>query len=188
MSVSIMRHMRLHLSRFRRNEDGNLAVETMIIAPILFWAFVALFVIFDAYRQHGVNQKAAYTIGDLVSRQSDAIDLNFLTGSQELFDTLTRSSAQTTVRITSVQYDQASNTYLRDWSESIGDVPPATPQEVAGWSTRLPVLPNFEYITVVETWSRYEAPFTVGIEAHDIVNFVFTRPRYSPKICWNACV
>lgn len=188
MTVSILRLLRNHLSRFRRNEDGNLAVETMIIVPILFWAFVALFVIFDAYRQHGANQKAAYTIGDLVSRQSDALDLDFLTGSRQLFDTLIRSSAQTTVRITSVQYDGASDTYMRDWSQSIGAVPPATPEEVAGWRTRLPILPNFEYITVVETWSEYEAPFTVGIETHDIQNFVFTRPRYAPKICWNVCI
>ena len=169
---------------FWRREDGNLAIEAMIIFPILFWAFLAMIVFFDAYRQHGLNQKAAYTIGDLVSRQSDAIDSDFLEGSRELFDTLIRSSNETSLRVTSVWYDAASDTYMRDWSESDGTEPPATEEEVAGWRDLLPVLPNFESITVVETVSRYEAPFNVGIVSHEIRNFIFTRPRYAPNITW----
>ena len=170
---------------FWRREDGNLAVEAMIIIPVLFWAFLALVVIFHAYRQHSLNQKAAYTIGDLVSRQPDAIDLAFLTGSRELFDTLIRSSNETSLRVTAVWYDAASDTYMKDWSKSNGTEPEATDAEVAGWREFLPIMPNFESITVVETWSRYQAPFNVGIVSHDIHNFIFTRPRYAPNITWS---
>jgi hypothetical protein len=176
---------RRFLTRFSRKEDGNIAVEALIIVPILFWAYLALFVIFDAYRQHSINQKAAYTIGDLVSRQSNAIDLAFLTGARTLFDTLARSSEQTSVRVTSVWYDQANDRYVRDWSQSVGTEIAATDEEVAGWANLLPVMPNFESITVVETWSRYNAPFTIGINNHDIHNFIFTRPRYAPNITWD---
>jgi hypothetical protein len=171
---------------FWRREDGNLAVEAMIIFPVLFWAFLALIVIFDAYRQHSLNQKAAYTIGDLVSRQPNAIDPAFLTGSRQLFDTLIRSSNETSLRVTSVWYDAASDTYMRGWSETDGSQQPATEAEVAGWRDLLPIMPNFESITVVETWSRYQAPFNVGIVSHDIRNFIFTRPRYAPNITWSG--
>lgn len=175
------------VARFRRREDGSIAVETMIIIPILFWAFLAMLVIFDAYRQHSINQKAAYTIGDLVSRQHNAIDFDFISGTRALFNTLTRSSVETGVRITSVRYDETNNIYLRDWSEAVGSASSASADEVAGWAANLPIMPDGEFITVLETWSRYQAPFSIGIETHDIHNFVFTRPRNSPKICWNIC-
>lgn len=172
------------LATFHKDEHGNIAIETIIIVPILFWAFMATFAIFDAYRQHSINQKAAYTIGDLVSRQPDALDAAFLAGTQALFDDLARTHGRSALRITSVWYDQTNDRYVRDWSRAIGERSVASAQEVEAWANRLPVMPNFEHITVVETWAPYRAPFDVGIAAHNIHNFIFTRPRYAPNITW----
>lgn len=183
---------RTALGGFFRKEDGNVALEAVIIAPILFWAYMALFVIFDAYRQHSINQKAAYTIGDMVSREDRALTGAYMTGARSLFDSLARSAEPSTVRITSVWFDAANNRYVCDWSESIGSVGDATIKQVENWDTHLPVMPNFERITVVETWTRYVAPFSIGIADHDIHNFIFTRPRRAPAITWEdtsaACV
>lgn len=179
------------LRRFAVGEEGNIALETVIIAPILFWAYMATVTIFDAYRQHSINQKAAYTIGDMVSREDRALNAAYLTGARSLFDSLARSAEPSSVRITSVWYDAANGLYVCEWSQSRGTVPPATLAEVEDWDVRLPVLPNFERITVVETWARYSAPFNVGIADHDIHNFIFTRPRRAPSITWDgngACV
>lgn len=177
--------LRRCVTRFGRHEDGNLAVETMIIIPVLFWAFLAMLVMFDAYRQHSINQKAAYTIGDLISRQTDDIDPAFLGGTKDLFDVLTRSASETSVRVTAVSFDAAENEYVLEWSEALGAQVGATADEVVGWASRLPVMPDAEWITVVETWSAYEAPFNIGITDHEIRNFVFTRPRNSPEIGWD---
>jgi len=171
---------------FQRGEDGNIAIETLIIAPVLFWAFMATFTIYDAYRQHSINQKASYTIGDLVSRQVDALDQSFLTGTQSLFEDLARTQGRAAIRITSVWYDETNDRYQRAWSHAIGNQPAADDLDVAGWRDRLPIMPNFEFITVVETWSLYEAPFTIGIADHEIHNFIFTRPRYAPNITWQG--
>ncbi|MFK7869900.1 MAG: TadE/TadG family type IV pilus assembly protein [Roseobacter sp.] len=176
--------LRGRLRVFCKDQTGNVAVEAIIIVPILFWAFFATFTIFDAYRQHSINQKAAYTIGDLVSRQFEALDPTFLNGTRELFEDLARSNGQSSVRITSVWYDEANDRYVREWSRSVGSKLAAGPTEVESWNTRLPVMPNFEFITVVETWTPYAAPFDVGIIDHEIHNFIFTRPRYAPCITW----
>ncbi|MCV3272601.1 TadE/TadG family type IV pilus assembly protein [Roseobacter sinensis] len=186
MPLSYIPRARAALRRFRRAEDANIALEAVIIAPILFWAYMATVTIFDAYRQHSINQKAAYTIGDMVSREDRALNVAYMTGARSLFDSLARSPEPSTVRITSVWFDAANNRYVCDWSQSIGVLPPATTAQVEGWDELLPILPNFERITVVETWSRYSAPFNIGIGDHDIHNFIFTRPRRAPSISWDG--
>ncbi|MGZ2258483.1 TadE/TadG family type IV pilus assembly protein [Roseobacter sp. A03A-229] len=191
MHTPLLDKLRRGLGRFGRKEDANIALEAVIIAPILFWAYMATVTIFDAYRQHSINQKAAYTIGDMVSREDRALTGAYMSGARSLFDSLARSSEPSTVRVTSVWYDAVNNRYVCDWSQSIGGLAPATASEVERWDTLLPVLPNFERITVVETWARYNAPFQVGIGDHDIHNFIFTRPRRAPAITWDgnaACI
>ena len=184
MRIPLRTRARVALNGFFRREDGNIALEAVIITPILFWAYMALFVIFDAYRQHSINQKAAYTIGDMVSREDRALTGAYMTGARSLVDSLARSAEPSTVRITSVWFDAANNRYVCDWSESIGAIGDATVRQVETWDTLLPVMPNFERITVVETWTRYVAPFSIGIGDHDIHNFIFTRPRRAPAITW----
>ncbi|MEP2640579.1 hypothetical protein [Roseobacter sp.] len=186
MGKTSQTHIRRGLHRFARREHGNVTLETVIIAPILFWAFMAVVVIFDAYRQHSINQKAAYTIGDMISREDRAIGPTYLSGTRNLFDSLARSAEPSSIRVTSVRYDADNDLYLRNWSGSIGNIESATEAEVQGWDERLPIMPDDESITVVETWSRYAAPFSVGINDHDIQNFIFTRHRSSGVNTWDS--
>ncbi|MEM6888017.1 MAG: hypothetical protein AAF636_07740 [Pseudomonadota bacterium] len=181
----VIQKIKAHLRCFRSEERGNIAIEFIIIVPVLFWGFFATVTIFDAYRQHSVNQKAAYTIGDLVSRQPDALDPAFLSGAQDLFEDLVRINGGSSIRVTSVWYDEVNDRYVRDWSRAVGAKLDAGVVEVESWNNLLPLMPNFEYITVVETWTDYSAPFDVGIVDHEIHNFIFTRPRYAPSITWS---
>jgi Flp pilus assembly protein TadG len=41
------------------DDAGSVSVETVIIMPILLWVYVATFVIFDGFRTHNQNVKAA---------------------------------------------------------------------------------------------------------------------------------
>lgn len=184
MRISALSLLRARLVHFARRDDGNIALEAVIIAPVLFWAYMALFVIFDAYRQHSINQKAAYTIGDMVSREDRFLNQTYLDSTQRLFDSLARSAEQSSIRITEVSYDAPNDKYVKRSSRSVGSVPEATDEQVENWDTALPVMPDRENITVVETWSRYRAPFNIGIGDHDIHNFIFTRHRSSGRINW----
>lgn len=185
MRAPLLARARMALRGFCRREDASIALETMIIAPILFWAYMALFVIFDVYRQHAINQKAAYTIGDMVSREDRALGPTYMSGTRRLFDSLARSAQPSSIRITMVQYNAANDRYVRIDSQPIGTVPPATATQVENWDNKLPIMPDGEQITVVETWARYRAPFNIGIGDHDIHNFIFTRHRSGGINSWD---
>jgi Flp pilus assembly protein TadG len=127
--------LRHWIKRYSRDEDGSIAIEMMLLLPMLFWAFLTLFSIFDAYRKHSMNQKAAFTIGDMISRETALVNQAYLNGTQQLLSYLTNADlSDTSIRITSVKYDP---------------------------------------------------PYNTGLSDHEIVNFVFTRPRYAPQVLWD---
>lgn len=184
----MINHIKRAALAFRKDDSGSIAIETMLIIPGLFWAYLAMFAIFDSYRHHAINQKAAYTIGDLVSRETTPIDADYMTGMQDLLKYLTRTAdiGDVSIRISSLQYDETQDIYKRDWSEVKGGlVQPLANGSTDDWHARLPVLPDKERITVVETFVKYDAPFNTGLSERTIQNFVFTRPRYAPCVLFD---
>ena len=183
LSVSL----RKRLGRFASDQDANVAIEATIILPVMFWAYLTMFSIFDAYRQYTESQKAAYTISDLISRQTTPLDAAFIDSTRELFDTMTRTIDRPSVRVTIVKYDLDTDDYTVEWSESRGSFLALDDADIADWDSRLPVMPDEENVIIFETLSTYDPPFNTGLENQTISNFVFTRPRYAPQVCWLAC-
>jgi hypothetical protein len=172
------------IRRFSQQDRGSVAIEAVILIPLLIWVFLALYATFHTYRTHMVNQKAAYTIGDMVSRETYPLDQAYLTGTRSFFAFLTgANSADLSVRLTVVFYDEETDTYQMDWSKAIG-VSPVTEEDVLGWADALPTLLDQDRITVVETFHNYDPPFNTNLTTHTVANFVFTRPRYTPQILW----
>jgi Flp pilus assembly protein TadG len=177
------------LRRFRSEERGSVAIEAVIILPMLFWTFLALFAAFDSYRTYSVNQKAAYTIADMVSRETNPLDADYLSGARSLLRYMTNAElADVSVRVTMVYFDAEDGQYHLDWSNQSGTILPATATEVAGWRTQLPTLPDQERVIVVETFHDYDPPFDTGMVDRNVANFVFTKPRYAPQVLWSAGV
>ena len=172
---------------FLRREDGTIAIEAMIILPLLFWTFMTVFAIFHSFQTTANHQKAAYTIGDAISRETVPIDDDYLDGARDLYEYLTVSQGQSALRISSLWYDGEKDEFKRDWSQTRGWVTGLTNSDVKNWTDRLPVMPDGERVVLVETWSNYTAPFSTGLEQREIRNFVFTRPRYAPRVCWDSC-
>lgn len=172
---------------FLRREDGVIAIEAMIIMPVMFWAFLSMFSIFDAFRTYSITQKAAYTVGDAVSRETAPIDSDYLTGVLDMFEYLSGSQGNSSLRITSLVYDAGDDRFYRDWSQTRGNKQPLRNSDIANWKDKLPVMPDRERIVLVETWTTYEPPFATGLEQREIRTFVFTRPRYAPRVCWVEC-
>ncbi|MEP1538701.1 MAG: hypothetical protein ABJQ34_08685 [Paracoccaceae bacterium] len=184
----MVKHIKRAVHAFRKDETGSIAIETMLIIPALFWAYLAMFAIFDSYRHHAINQKAAYTIGDLVSRETTPIDVDYMTGMRDLLKYLSRTAntSDVSIRISSLQYDETQDIYKREWSEVQGGlVQPLSSGSTDNWHARLPILPDKERITVVETFVNYDAPFNTGLSDRTIQNFVFTRPRYAPCVLFD---
>lgn len=181
-----MKRLTQYLRGFRDEDRGSIAVETIIIIPILFWGYLSMFAIFDAYRQHAINQKAAYTLGDVISRETTPIDNNYLNGAREMLAYLTANdTADVALRVTSVTYDADNDEYTRFWSEKKGWMPALNNEAIQALRDDLPVMPDNETVVVVETFVKYDPPFNTGLQNREIHNFVFTRPRYAPQVLWS---
>lgn len=172
---------------FWRREDGTVAVEAMLVMPIMFWAFLSMFAIHDAFRAYGIHQKAAYSIGDAISRETVPIDDEYFDGVRDMFEYLAHSKGQTDMRISQIWYDEGEDAYKVDWSEKRGVIQQLTDPDVQNWHHKLPVMPDNERVVLLETWSTYDPPFETGLTNDEIRTYVFTRPRYAPRVCFDTC-
>lgn len=182
-----MKHMKKWLRRFGRQDDGTIAIETVLIIPALFWTYLAMFAIFDAYREYATNQKATYVIADMVSRETTPIDDEYVNGARDMMRFLTGAPnvSDVSIRVSSIFYDASTMSYGLDWTEKRGWVPDLSAGVVAGWTNRLPVMSDNDRITLVETWVKYDPPFNTGLSDRIVENFVFTKPRYAPMVLFN---
>lgn len=174
------------LRRFARQDDGSVSLEALILMPVILWVWAAMFSIFETYEEYSLNQKAAFTIGDMISRETLPIDGDYLDGAHDLLDYITQSQGPSTLRVSSLQYDKRQNRFYVHWSRARGAETAATNTDVAAWTNRLPSIPDDEYIVVTETMTTFSPPFNIGLGEPEITNFVFTRPRYAPRVLFSG--
>lgn len=174
-------------NRFREDTRGSITVEFVIMIPIIFWAFMALYVFFDGYRQSSINLKAAYTISDVLSRETGYVDDDYIDAMQSLFQFLTLDGSETGLRISVLRWDADDEKHYVDWSTE-RDWPSATVWTDANIDTiedQLPVMSDGERLILVETHNTYEPIFNVGLGTQDLENFVFTSPRFVEQVVWD---
>lgn len=167
---------------FLADTGGSVSVEFLMVMPALFWAFMSTYTYFDGYRQSAVNLKAAYTISDLISRETEVINPAYIDGMHELIQVLTRSGSDTKMRITVIRWDEADDRYYVDWSTNRGYDINLDNTNIADIKAKLPVMPDNERVILVETINAFEPPFDVGVNMQSLENFVFTRPRFAPQV------
>lgn len=201
-----MKSLACHIRRFRDQEDGLVLTEFLILLPLLVWTFVALFVYWDAFRTINQAQKAAYSVSDLISRQSE-VDSTFVSGMQTVTEYLLNDSPNVKLRITSVKYKESDNKLYVLFSRSPGNKMPAltnTTVNTSAFRARIPIMANQDSVVIVETEVDYHPgkynhtrdgangvrySFDVGIPDSTFRNFVVTRPRYYLQVCFKnvAC-
>lgn len=178
--------IRKKLSKFSRCEDGSIAIEAMIILPIMFWTFLVCFSIFDTFRMYNINYRATSTISDAVSRETANLDSAYLTATHDLFEYLSLSPGNTSIRISALRFNANENEFVADWSEGRGGRSGLTAGQVQGLDERLPTLVHNEVVVLVETWTDYQPPFRTGFEQREIRNFAYTSLRAAPNICYQS--
>lgn len=174
------------LRRFSDDTKGTVAVEVSILIPVLLWALVAMWVFFDAYKTRSTTEKAAYTISDLLSRETGAIDTTFLVSAKNLFDMLAHSDSESGLRVTVVSYSGALEKYVFEWSQVQGNIDAMDGSDMTDLAGYLPVMSDGETLIIVETISTYEPPLDVGLGDQTMETFIFTRPRFAPQLIWSS--
>ncbi|MEP5154008.1 hypothetical protein [Planktotalea sp.] len=173
------------LRDFARETKGSASVEAAIIFPVVFWAYAASFTYYEAYRAQTVAEKAAYTVSDMLSRETLAITPEYMTNARNIYKDLSGlNPGETALRVTLLRWDEEDLTFTVDWSEHRGDIPQLSDLDVTDYDELLPPLVDNERIILVETASDYDPAFSVGLAPRTIETFVFTRPRFAPQLVW----
>lgn len=185
------------LRRFRRDERGTLSVETAMFFPLLIFTFVGIYTFFDGFRTQNINVRASYTIADMLSRETNMIDDDYIEGLNKVLGLLTKSDYETILRITVVTMDAHDKTtpdddeYQLVWSEVEGGtgqyVKALTPATLSTIEDRIPIMDHGDINIVVETWSGFVPIFDFGIDPYYFEHLVVTRPRFGPQLCWESC-
>lgn len=178
--------MRNLIQRYLKDDSGSISVESVLIFPLLIWAYMAFFVYFDAYRSQSMAMKASYAIADVFSRRTDYVTDSYMSGIDGLHELMTRSPEPTRMLVTVFTFNADENQYNVVWSEGGGGVEPLTTEVLNTLSTQLPTIPAGERMILLQTWAEYEPIFDVGLSDTTLNSFVVIRPRYAPQLCWNT--
>ena len=182
------------LRRFHRDDEASLSVEAVLVLPLLFWAFAASYAFFDIYRAKNLSLKGNYAISDLLSRETNTIDMNYLNGAKKVFSYLTHTDTSSWLRVTVVHCtancSRDDRTLERDWSRATNGLPTFTNADImAHFEPIIPWIATGERVIIVESGIEYDPPFSqalTGLGPRDFNDIVMTRPRFAPQLCWDG--
>lgn len=171
----------------RDDQGGSVAIELILVVPLLFWAYIGLFVYFDAYRQQNVNIKASFTVSDMLSREFNPVDQNYIDELNNVLEWLTYGRQDTRLRVTVVVYDEANDEHDLIWSAGADSTVPLTESEMRLQLTpAIPIMPDGDTAIVVETWASYRPLWSVGLPATtQLDNVVVISPRFVPQLLFD---
>lgn len=171
-----------YLRRFRQEETAAVALEAVIITPVLAWAFIGSFVVFDAFRTYNTSIKATYAIADVLSRQSATIYPRDIEGYTDIFEHMVRNDGNARLRATQISYDADTDTFRVDWSHATNGEARLFTANLIDYEGLLPTMADAETILLVETFIPYTPAFEIGMTLTTFENATFTRPRFAGQV------
>lgn len=177
---------RAALVDFGQDSRGLVATEAIILLPLVIWTYVAMFSFFDMLRMKSVNQKAAFTVADAFSRETNKIDDTYVDSSFTLFKALTRNQSPS-MRVSVLTYDDSTDKYVVRWSESRGTDAAAALNDntVNSEKDHLPSVISGDEFIYLETWNNYTTPFKIGMDFFELKSAVVINPRFADQLKWD---
>lgn len=172
------------LRRFITETRAAVAFETVLITPLLIWAFIGSFVFFDAFRIYNSSIKATHMVADMLSRQTSTVFGHDIQGMASIVEYVLRDAGEIELRVT--QIGMVSGNYQIDWSHGVNGAAQMFDVNLAALEGQLPNMANGERILLVETFINYDAPFDIGLQVLRFENFTLTRPRYAGQVPFQA--
>lgn len=182
----LIQRLKSRAAAFWEDTSGVVTLEFALAMPILFWSFMASYVFFDGYRQSTVNLKAAYTISDLISRETETIDNNYIDSMVNLMEMMTRTPSDVDLRVSVIRWDEDDDRYYLDWSANRGFLNELTNNNIGDIEDKLPTMPDNERVILVESRNTFVPLFNVGLDDIYLDNFVFTRPRFVSQVVFEG--
>lgn len=190
----MLNQIKTRLAEFKKDEEGSMAIELLIVTPILVWVLLATFVYFDVFRVEATANKAAITISEMLSREEVPITDEYVDTALAVLETLTYEEDNPDLRVTVYHFDDDDSAYKVIWSENRGFGPELTDAAllVLEGKGRLPRLNGSDHAILVESRVEYDAPFSLGFGDFDALDlqdvtfesFIVIRPRPG-RLCFD---
>jgi len=167
--------MSARLARLWRDERGVSATEFALIAPLLLFLILGTVAVFDLFRTSQRVEKATFTIGDVISRQTVVSD-SFLDSTFLVFLRLASgTAAESTLRVSSIIRN--GNVYAIQWTEVRGNATTVNGRPVP--IADLPVIASGDSVILTETFLPHRSFFSaVGVDRVIYENRASYRPRF----------
>ena len=181
---SLARWIGSALSRFRRDEKGLIATELAVVLPVFIFSIFGVYTLWDAYRMLNTSAKAAYTVSDLLSRETRTVNDAYLTGLHNTMQYLVGDRLPVKTRFTSIIYSDARKQFEVQWSRSpFGKMPQLTTSSLQAYKDKIPNMADGDAIILVESEAHFTPMMTEFLVEKNFEEFVVTRPRFVPKLC-----
>ena len=170
--------------RIKTDESGAAGIEFTLIAPLFIILMFSAFTIFDLFRADSIANKATFTIGDFMSRQTEATDPVFKQV-KDMMQRLARNDVgQPLIRISSItRMSEEPNGFSVDWTYNSGS------GELSAKDIDLTKLPDIavnDSIILTETYVNVYPFMAIVIgEKNGLFTFehnAVTRPRFVGRI------
>ena len=171
------------LKRFGRDDTGSVVAEAVIVLPVFLWAYIALFVYWDAFRSMNTVQKASFTLSDMISREKQGISTAYVEGMDDLAEHLIDANQDARVRVSSVTWSDTNNRFEVYWSASPDSaMVPLTTGSLQAYAYQIPTMSAGDNAIIVEVDVDYRPTFDIGMPDQTFSQFIVTRPRFIPCI------
>ncbi|MCT4576837.1 hypothetical protein [Donghicola sp.] len=200
----MLKALRSRMRRFFGQSDGSITLEAILYMPPILMLFLLSLVLFDGFRTNNLSQKAAYSIGDAISRETVPLDDAYLNGMEAVYQEIVGRRAGYGIRFTIMRWSASQEAYLVDWSNVRGTLITnrLTDADLEGMEDDLPQLQNGERIIMIEARTDVSVPealrkssdgwapplsVRIDMDKFQMAANVITRPRFTPQVCWQAC-
>ncbi|UZD91739.1 TadE/TadG family type IV pilus assembly protein [Cognatishimia activa] len=188
--------MKIALSRlkaFKDNVSGSVSVEAIVTLPILLWVVAAMAVYLDVFRTKSAMDKAAFTISDALSRETNAISPDYLQNSRTLFEELAGLETDSaSLRVSVISRSSAASDFEVEWSEVVGDAFVAwSDASIDAVEEVMPTVGSNETLILVETHYQYDPLYDIGplLSGRNNESITVVDPEtgeeYEQQIAWD---
>lgn len=167
--------------RYRKNDSGVAAIETIMVVPLLAFAIVFCLTFFFAFADKGRANRANFVVADYLSRQENAVDEAYLLGLARLYVFL-NNSTDVKMRVSAISYEfnevTGKNEHDIKWSYGM-EYPEMTDAMLQDNIKYLPIMSLEEVVLFVETERKWTPYFDVGVGKVDFVDRIAVKPRFT---------
>lgn len=179
------------LRRFHRDERGVIALETIVLTPLLVTALLFAFAFYDFHLQQSVREKTTYTVTDALSRETDVIDDAYIDNLKTTFDMIAGTRSPTQMRVSVIRFHDTANTdwFELRWSEvrGAGSLSPLTQAEMESEAARLPIMIGGQDLILVETRGQHVPLMTNGLIGEvTLATRMFMTLRFASQLCFTG--